>query len=112
VSGFRSLRSRPRSIIKQPARRTPAPDPYAPGSDGYAERHTTHVTDMGNGLVRVDLGEPLKRLPCETQPILKHIPKPVPATAPAEAPKAIPVSTPSATASARLRDHRAITRDA
>jgi hypothetical protein len=45
------------------------PDPYSPSSPDYRQRTAETVTEVGNGLSRVDLGEPLKRLPGETQPI-------------------------------------------
>lgn len=33
-------------------------DPYKPSSPGYAERHRETSLDIGNGLVRIDIGEP------------------------------------------------------
>lgn len=41
------------------------------------------MTDLGNGMVRVDIGAPIPRLSCE--------PRPVPVKAPAPAPLAAPV---------------------
>lgn len=38
----------------------PMANPYAPTSPAYAERHRETVTDIGNGMVRVDVG---KRIP-------------------------------------------------
>jgi hypothetical protein len=48
---------RVRSAILSPLRSAP-PDPYGPGSPNYAERNRESVTELPNGLVRVDIGEP------------------------------------------------------
>jgi len=109
MSGFYGISPRVRNAIRR-ALGTPLPDPYSARSADYAERHTSHVTELENGLVRVDVGEPIKRLPSETQPVRSHGPKAVPAPAPAETPTAAPVSVPSASREARKRGHRAITR--
>lgn len=34
------------------------PNPYKPGSPGYAERHRAHKAEVREGAVRVDVGEP------------------------------------------------------
>jgi hypothetical protein len=36
------------------------PDPYDPTSPDYAQRHRSHATEMIGGMVRVDMGEPIK----------------------------------------------------
>jgi len=41
------------------------PDPYDPGSSRFAERHRKTETELPGGLVRVDVGEPVSRLPSE-----------------------------------------------
>ncbi len=57
---------RPRAWAGQPSRPVDAgPNPYDPGSRRFAERHRETETALPGGLVRVDLGEPVKRLPCE-----------------------------------------------
>lgn len=74
------------------ARSLPA-DGYAPGSPGYAVRHRETQTVLGNGLVRVDLGEPVPRLPGEAPavPVSTPTAAPSPAPPPAEPEPAPPV---------------------
>jgi hypothetical protein len=37
-------------------------DPYKPGSPAYAERHRETALDIGGGMVRIDIGEPISGL--------------------------------------------------
>lgn len=103
---------RGRNLTRRPPRRVPAgPDPFDASSPDYAERSAIHVTDLGNGAVREDVGEPIPRHPSETQPVPQGAPKAVqaaPAVVPAPAPE--PGGPPSPAASERLRNPRAITR--
>ena len=46
--------------ISRPKRMTVDPDPYDSNSPGHTERHRETVTTMYNGIVRLDLGEPIK----------------------------------------------------
>jgi hypothetical protein len=39
-------------------KRPPLANPYLPNSPGYTERHTAHSAEVGDGMVRVDVGEP------------------------------------------------------
>lgn len=34
------------------------PNPYSPGSPGFAQRHAANEADIGGGVKRVDNGEP------------------------------------------------------
>lgn len=107
MKGFYSVRPRVRSGIMRP--RPASADVYAAGSADYAERHKAHEVQLPNGLVRVDMGEPVKPLPCQPQPVLmgnpKALPRPAPALTPAEdAPAAAP-------ATSERKRHRAITRN-
>jgi hypothetical protein len=87
-------------------------DPYAPGSRAYAERHRETVTELPSGLRRVDVGEPVKRLPCEAPAVRRDkAPQPAPA-APPPVPPAAPATAPVAAPKAPRKAHRAITRDA
>lgn len=54
-----------RWVSNRPSRNATHADPYGPHSAAYGERHAAHVTELPGGLVRVDLGEPVKRLPSE-----------------------------------------------
>lgn len=36
------------------------PNPYSAGSPHYASRHRETTTELPNGLVRVDVGEPVE----------------------------------------------------
>lgn len=74
-------------MSRTPYPRPTGPDPYQPGSDGYAERHQETVTQLPGGLVRIDLGEPIGPAKPKRQP------RPAPAEPllePAEAPPAHP----------------------
>lgn len=84
-------------------------DPYAPNSAAYAERHASQVTELPGGLVRIDIGEPVKRLPCERQAVRRDAPKALP-LAPVEAPPA-PPAAPTAAPPVSRKEHRAITRE-
>lgn len=63
-------------------------------------------TEMPGGLLRVDFGSPVPRLPSEPQPVHMKGTLKVPQAAPA----ARPVEPPVCDAPAPQRDHRAITR--
>lgn len=104
---------RGRDLTRRPPRSRPAgPNPHDPSSPGYAERSATHVTDLGNGMVRIDVGTPPPRLPGETQPVRQRQPAARPkAPATPRKPAPAPATAPSPAAAERLRNHRAITRD-
>lgn len=108
MSGFYSIRPRARSII----RKAPAPmvpNPYGEGTADYAERNATHATELPNGLTRVDIGEPPKRVPSETQPVPKGKPK---AAVVVRSPALAAPAAPQPAAPTRDRkEHRAITRE-
>jgi hypothetical protein len=106
------MQYRGRNLVRSPRPRSApsGPNPYNPSSPGYEERSATHVTALGNGMVREDIGEPIRRLPGESQPIPQG-PKVAP-PAPAKIPAApAPAGRPSPAAVERQRNHRAITRD-
>jgi hypothetical protein len=105
---------RGRNLTRRSPRSAPIrPNPFDPSSPGFAERSATHVTDLGNGMVRVDVGAPPARLPSETQPIREHkreaVHRAAPARSPAPAPA--PAKAPSEAGADRQRNHRAITRE-
>jgi hypothetical protein len=52
------LRQRPRVFRQKPLRSNP-PDPYAPTSPHFAERHRETITALPGGMVRVDVGKPI-----------------------------------------------------
>lgn len=79
---------RVRSIILKPARRFPS-DPYGPAGAGFAERHQESVTQLGNGLVRIDLGEPV-----HGKIVRKAAPKPKAAPPPLEVEEPPPLAAP------------------
>ena len=39
-------------------RAAPLPNPFAPSSPGYSERNEVHPADIGEGMMRVDIGKP------------------------------------------------------
>ena len=70
MRGFYSLQPRIwRGEALHRANAPSQPDPYSRASPGYRERARETVTQIGLGMSRVDLGEPLKRLSCEPQAI-------------------------------------------
>jgi hypothetical protein len=108
MSRFYSVNPRTRNAILK-TRSAPVADAHSPSSKDYAERHIAYETQLPNGIVRVDMGEPMSRLPNETQ----SVPKGKPRTAPivvAAAPVAAP-SVPPAVPAGPLKGHRAITRN-
>jgi hypothetical protein len=87
-------------------------DPYAPDSAAYAERNASHVTELSGGLVRVDIGEPIKRLPCERQAVRLDLPQIVCGTlASVPVSPAAPTAAPAAAPKVPRKEHRAITRE-
>ncbi|VWX46630.1 hypothetical protein NOVOSPHI9U_10170 [Novosphingobium sp. 9U] len=62
--------SRPRRPIDT------GPNPYDPASGHFAERHQQSETTLPDGLVRVDMGTPILRLPAEPAPVLRRLPEP------------------------------------
>lgn len=97
---------RVRNAILSPLRHVP-PDPYGPNSPGYAERHRESVLELPNGLLRVDIGEPVNREARERS-------RPKVAAAPPVAPEPAPATLtvqPSAALKVPQREHRAITRN-
>lgn len=51
------------------------PDLYAPGTPDYRRRNRETSALVGSGLLRIDLGDPLPRLPCEPQPVTTSAPE-------------------------------------
>ncbi len=47
----------------------PQTDPYGPDQPGYRVRARETATDIGNGMVRVDIGEPIRRVHGAAQPV-------------------------------------------
>lgn len=68
MSGFYSISPRiwP-GLSRRPE--TSHPDPYTPSSPAYRQRMRETVTEIGNGLTRVDLGEPITRVAGSPQPV-------------------------------------------
>jgi hypothetical protein len=101
---------RVRNAILSPLRSAP-PDPYGSGSPNYAERNRESVTELPNGLVRVDIGEPAH---WAASAVTRSQPKPASKAAPIAAPAA-PTVAPAVQLSeppkAHRQDHRAITRN-
>ncbi len=50
-------------------------DLYAPGTPDYRRRNRETSAVVGSGLLRIDLGDPLPRLPCEPQPVTISAPE-------------------------------------
>lgn len=108
MRGFYSVQPRGRSALLRPARAA-GPDPYSPTSPDYAERHRqTQWSDVG-GIVRIDIGEPVKRLPGEgpqttlSAPAIAPAPNPA-GPAPEPAPDA-PPTNPARREPPRRRDY-------
>lgn len=82
----------------------PREDPYSPTSANYAARHKVRESEFIGlpGLVRVDIGEPVKRLAGEAPANPKASPPP-PSEAAAVSPTVRPKASP--------KEHRAITRE-
>lgn len=83
-----------RGWISRPSRPVDTgPNPYDPSSTRFAERHRQTETELPGGLVRVDVGEPIKRLPSEgvrSTPVAA-----APATVETAAPDAAPATEPA-----------------
>lgn len=45
------------------------PDACSPRSPGYAERHRETATEIAHGMIRIDIGEPIKRVAGDAQPV-------------------------------------------
>jgi hypothetical protein len=72
----------------------PQPDPYSRDAPGYRERVRETVTEIGQGLTRIDIGQPLQRLPSEPQPV-EVSRNPEPQEEPSEATPAPAVAPPN-----------------
>jgi hypothetical protein len=81
MRGFHSVKPKAGNALPRPEP-PPAYDPYEPNSPGYAERHRKTRTVIDGGMVRVDMGEPIRRLPSEAQPVPCKTPKAALASAP------------------------------
>ena len=79
---------RVRSIIRKPMPTSPS-DPYGPARAGFEERHQRSVTQLGSGLVRIDLGEPV-----HGKIVRKSAPKPKAAPPPLEVEEPPPLAAP------------------
>jgi hypothetical protein len=95
MSGFHCIQPRVwrGERLRRAAAESSLPDPYAPSSASYRQRTKETETVLAPGMTRVDLGEPLKRLAGESQPVPvgglpdpPADPAPVPAAAPAVSP--------------------------
>jgi len=108
MRGFYAVSPRVRNAILK-TRSAPSEDAHSPTSKDYAERHVSYETQLPNGIVRIDMGEPMDRLPNETQSVPKGKPRAAPVAAPA-----VPVAAPSvapAEPAGTPKHHRAITRN-
>lgn len=70
---FFSISGRARNGIMRTVKLA-GPDPYVPGSPAYQSRNRQTETILPNGMVRVDMGEPVKRLPLEALPSTSRLP--------------------------------------
>jgi hypothetical protein len=70
---FFSIGGRARNGITRTAK-SASPDPYVPGSPAYQSRNRQTETILPNGMIRVDMGEPIKRLPSEALPSTSRLP--------------------------------------
>jgi len=106
VSGFYCIAPRARQGRKWQERsdQTADLDLYAPGTPDYRSRAQETATQLACGLVRIDLGEPVKRLACEAQPVTRSIPAEPLAAKPAEAPLPLPVPVTPSKAEPHWRD--------
>lgn len=77
--------SRLRGWVSRPSRPVDTgPNPYDPGSSRFAERHRETATALPGGMVRIDVGEPVKPLPSEgLRQMVKVEPPPTSVDAPA-----------------------------
>jgi hypothetical protein len=106
-------RQRPPRGRKPSANVSSREDPFRPESIAYTERHAPHVTELAGGLVRVDIGEPVKRLPSEPQAVpvgAPNAPPPVFPGAPSVAPAAA-TAAPAEAPKVTRKEHRPITRE-
>lgn len=71
------------------------PDPYADNSARFTERNRQTETILPNGMIRLDMGEPVKRLPSEALPSTSRLP--------AEPPRDLPVEPEPDTPTPRRR---------
>jgi hypothetical protein len=81
MRGFHSVKPKAGNALSRP-KPPPAYDPHEPNSPGYVERHRETRTVIDGGMVRVDMGEPIRRLPSEAQPLPCKAPKAAIAPAP------------------------------
>jgi hypothetical protein len=100
---FYSIGGQARNGILRP-RRSVGPDPYDPGSPAFSSRNRQTETVLPNGLTRVDIGEPVKRLPSEGLRSTSHTLKVAPAPPP-EPLAATPIDPPRPQA-AHPQSHR------
>lgn len=113
-----ALYSRTRGWVSRPTFRPldTGPDPYDVGSAHYAERHRETSTALPGGLVRIDIGAPVPRLPSEPQPVSSRVARVVPDSAPSGPEGASDAPPPEAPKEPRKvprepREKRAITRE-
>jgi hypothetical protein len=65
----------------------PGPNPYSPDSPGFTERNRQTETDLGGGLIRVDMGEPIGgKVAAKPQRSTRKAPATPPATPPTNLP--------------------------
>lgn len=100
------MRDKPRVFYGKALRPSQStPDPYAPGSPGFAERNRRTEAEVMPGLVVVSLGAPIQRLPGEAQPVDLGTPE-VAQEPPQETPEALPAAPVEAMAPLRERNWR------
>lgn len=64
------MRNTPRVFYGKTLRPAAAqPDPYAPGSPGFAERNRRTAVEVMPGMVVVSIGAPVQRLAGDAQPV-------------------------------------------
>lgn len=96
--------SRLRGWVSRPTRPgDTGPNPYDSGSNRFAERHRETETALPGGLVRVDMGEPIKRLPSERLQTRVAKVEPVAVSTDMQAPKLSPPPEPRPAALQRRR---------
>lgn len=101
------MRNKPRIFYgktRQPS--MSQPDPYGPGSPGYAERNRHTEVEVSPGMIVVSLGAPIQRLAGEAQPVDRGTPAVSPEVSPQEPPEAPAVTLAAPAAPSRARSWR------
>ena len=75
MTGFHCLSPRVFRGDRRERKAVDGPDLYAPGTPDYRRRNRETSALVGSGLLRIDLGDPLPRLPCIPQPVTASAPE-------------------------------------